>query len=378
MRVEIVLGTLWGDEGKGQCVNSLAKENDLVIRFSGGHQCGHTVVTGDNKHTFSQIGAGTFKRAGTYISEYCTVYPKSFLNELNFLLEHNKNFVPYVEIFLLRDYKVNPMVMVTTPYDVAYNKIISGINNHGTVGVGFGQTIERNEKHVTLYAQELKCDWVYEKKMKEISKYYQNLSNELDIDSKIRLHEMFDEEFNKWDESVKWYKEHVKMEIPYFETYDKLIFEGSQGIMLDQNIGFFPHVTRSNTTALNAMEMLFKNGLSNHFIRETIKVHYVSRAYMTRHGNGPFSDKTIELINNKTETNELNDYQGEFRVAPMEICLLEHAIAMNNTIMLRNARDIETMLHVTCCDHLTDTGDLNEFRSISVDDIDFKYRRDWW
>ena len=383
MKVDIVLGCLFGDEGKGQTVNSLATPESLVIRFSGGHQCGHTVVTGTNQHTFSQLGAGTFKGSATYITDYCTVYPKGFIKELDSFYKQNPY---YMGKKILDRYFVSPLAMVTTPYDVAFNKIMDGITKHGTTGTGFGTTIERNENNITLYASELKIPLIYDHKMNQIGKYYRDKVQLLDMDSQIRYEELLRDEFDEfedWDFCIDSYKSNVKMEI--IKHYNHLIFEGSQGIMLDQKFGLFPHVTRSNTTALNAMEMINKR-IINKSIDNNLTVHYVTRAYMTRHGNGPFVSENnplskIDIFNNEHETNKENDWQGKFRIAPMNFNLLRHAIEINNDIMSSFGMPYKTKLLVTCCDQISNNNFYtthSSFMSMPVDEVKYCYERDWF
>jgi len=381
MKIDIVLGTLFGDEGKGQTVNSLATKDSLVIRHNGGHQVGHTVVTNKMEHTFSQIGAGTFQGASTYISHFCTVYPKAFKREYDYLAITLLFKQPIIRNLLLYNYFVDPFAMVTTPYDVAFNKILEGIYGHGTTGTGFGATIERNTKFVNLYAQDLLCDFVYQNKIKQVKEFYQRSANDLDTDSKLRYYDLIDEEWEEWEEALKFYKTHVRIERPHLCGKEHIIFEGGQGIMLDQKIGFFPNVTRSNTTALNACELINREIKPRYNGSITTTVHYVCRAYMTRHGEGPFSEETLELKNNETETNKLNDWQGELRVAPMNFELLKHAITFNNCIMNKYTQDFYSTLHVTCFDQLPDTVDKEmlklKFGCMPTNSRYFKYARDW-
>jgi adenylosuccinate synthase len=365
--IRIVLGCLFGDEGKGQTVHSLANEDTLVIRFSGGHQVGHTVVTEDNnEHIFSQFGAGTFKGASTLISEYCTVYPKGLLTEYNILNGKVDGET------LLQKYFVNPLTMITTPYDVAYNKVIDGIHNHGTTGAGFGATIERNKKHFTLYASDLLIPFITYNKINEISKYYNDKIISLqNMDAMISYHNLIQEEHEGFTEAIDWFRKNIQVKTPT-NNYQQIIFEGSQGIMLDQKIGLFPHVTRSNTTALNALEYI-KNSLQYH----ELEIYYVTRAYMTKHGNGAFPESEIELLSDYTISNPENDWQGKMKAAPMDFYMLNHVIRCNNSIVNRYKSNYKTHLIVTCCDQIKEIIQYEEFMKMPVDNIEYKKCRKW-
>jgi len=165
MKVSIVLGMGFGDEGKGAFVNYLCSKakNPLVVRFNGGHQVGHTVVVDDKRHVFSNFGSGTLLGAPTYWSEYCTVNPMGVLKEGNALRSMG------IDPILM----FNANAMITTPFDVLKNLKLDGLNNHGTVGVGFGTTIQRNDDHYHLYVRDLKYPAIRDIKLKNIQeKYY--------------------------------------------------------------------------------------------------------------------------------------------------------------------------------------------------------------
>jgi len=339
--IHIILGTGFGDEGKGQAVHSLSDPHTLVIRFSGGHQCGHTVTTENNrKHVFSQFGAGSFKGASTYISQHCTVYPIAFVNEYKALESLHIEFRPYY---------VHPMTMITTPYDLAFNRALSMVTGHGTCGVGFGTTLQRNEDYYNLYANDLKIPFVFETKMSLIKSYYENLIQDLNISSQITYENELEIAMENWEESLAFYRDFVKVKSfnELTSDYTNYVFEGSQGILLDQHFGFFPHVTRSNTTSQNAMEIINNSNIENMLVR----TYYISRCYQTRHGNGPFPDNyPVELINNEAESNQENDWQGIFRTANFDASMVSHAISCDRIFNTES----EKYLILTCFDQLAD------------------------
>lgn len=310
-KIDIVLGAGFGDEGKGATVNALITDpkNTMVIRFNGGHQVGHTVVHNDIRHPFSNFGSGTLKGVPTYWSEFCTVNPMAVKNEGD----------------VLRSYGINPIVyynsnaMVTTPYDIYQNLKDNNNLNHGSVGVGFGKTIQRNENHYHLYVRDLLYPSIRDEKLQLISQYYGR-----DDLIRVNVNKIIDEFKSACDDLVKTYN--VINSFQQVEAWDKdLIFEGGQGIMLDMDYGFFPNVTRSNTTSKNAMEIIKANGLENRMI----STYYITRAYQTRHGNGFMTneDKDISFIKtNPDETNKNDGHQGIFRKTMLDLDILSYAI----------------------------------------------------
>ena len=367
--ISIVLGTGFGDEGKGQCVHSLSHNKALVIRFSGGHQCGHTVTSNSGqRHVFSQFGAGTFRGAATYISQYCTVYPFALLNEHKLLQSLNIDFPKYY---------VHPLVMIVTPYDLAFNRALSMITGHGTCGVGFGTTLQRNEDFYNLYVNDLKTPYIFDTKMSLIKKHYENKVKTLNISSKIIYEDELNAALETWEDCLNFYRNFISIE--NFDTvipdYEDFIFEGSQGILLDQHFGFFPHVTRSNTTSQNAIEMIKNSELKD----AKISTYYVSRCYLTRHGNGPFPENgSVELINTANETNVENDWQGIFRTSKLDFSLIKHALSCDEIYNFKSKKH----LIFTCLDQLKERENFeNELKKSGllsfVDKIETKDKADW-
>jgi adenylosuccinate synthase len=351
MNLSLVVGLGYGDEGKGVTVNTLCKDpkNSLVVRFNGGHQCGHTVVHKGYRHVFSNFGSGTLKGVSTYWSEYCTVDPVGVLKEGNILREKGFNPVIY--------YDAN--AMVTTPYDIYKN--VRDDNNilNGTVGVGFGATIQRNEDHYHLYMRDLLYPNIREEKLRLIKKYYGNDNRDM-----IQPMNMF---ITACNDLIKRYEIIEGFGSLLVHDPDHIIFEGGQGIMLDQNFGFFPHVTRSNTTSQNAIELIKKHRLQNHIIT----TYYVTRPYQTRHGNGYMSNEglPIDYIKiNPLETNVDTGKQGKFRRSVLDFDMIKYAISCDKKYNI----SYNDHLVMTCLDHVkelipiteTDTTGMRSLREL--------------
>ena len=223
--ISIVLGLGFGDEGKGATVNALCSinpKNSLVIRFNGGHQVGHTVHEGDILHPFSNFGSGTLQGVPTYWTEYCTMNPVAVIREGSILIE--KGIIP--KIFY------NPNVMVTTPFDIVQNHNDETNQLHGTVGVGFGATIQRNEYHYHLYVRDLFNPKIRDEKLRNILNYYHYITP-LNAVSQRR----YDEFIDYCNLFIEKY-EYIDFSKISGWDYD-LIFEGGQGILLDTEYGFF-------------------------------------------------------------------------------------------------------------------------------------------
>lgn len=328
--ISIVLGTFFGDEGKGQTVHNLCANDPrdtLVVRFSGGHQVGHTVKYDGFMHTFSNFGSGTLLGAPTYWSEYCTVDPLTATLEAQDLISEGIRPTIYY----------HPLCQVVVPFDV-YSQINNEENlRHGTVGTGFKACLDRGKAGYPLHAVDCRNLNVLREKINAIAdNYYQMSSNcpAIDLDNWCRMVHGYFSTVKLFDVNILW-------------GFHNLVFEGSQGILLDQRFGIMPYCTPSNTTSQNAYELCRQAE-----IRNGINVCYVTRPYITRHGNGPFcSDKPVREV--VDPNNRFNDFQKTMRAIDFDPKLFEHSLRIDRTFKpyLRNPRN-ET-LYVTHWDEAT-------------------------
>lgn len=316
--MKAVIGLGFGDEGKGMFVDYLCSHNpdSIVIRFSGGHQAGHTVVKDGVRHIFSNFGSGTLRGNKTYWSKHCTVEPVSLFNEFDVLLNIGKYAKGIYPVIYIDD-----RCPVTTPFEILKNRSLEATNKHGSCGVGFGATIDREEKFYSLRFIDLYYPDILKAKMNVLKDYYN-----FDVD----LEEFF----------------YVCNSIPKFDNIKRIlgapfardyIFEGSQGLLLDQHMGFFPNVTRADTGSKN--------------LPDDIEYYLVTRAYQTRHGNGFMTNEYIpffEIKANPNETNVTHEYQGKFRRTMLDVSLLEYAIRSDKKIALSDKKN----LVITCLDHM--------------------------
>lgn len=339
MKAEIVIGLLFGDEGKGITTDYLcsrSSEKTIVVRFSGGQQAGHNVKIGDISHVHSSYGSGTLRGIPTYLSEYCTFYPVSIHREYKSLLTKGIN---DPKLYL------HPLTKMTTPADVAFNRIREKKLKHGSCGIGVGATMSRTEKTgYKTYAMDLNNLPMLNQKIDQIYKYYfDQLEDARDMIDFADYFYQEKEAFNKAVDNLDFYI------APYdfLRGYDHFVFEGSQGVLLDMDHGVFPNVTYANTTSRNALEICKKLGMGS------ISVYYVTRCYQTRHGNGWMSsDEEIKLINNGDEINKINRWQGEFRIREIDYSLINHAIAIDS--IYSSDPYIRKNLVVTCLDQRPD------------------------
>lgn len=342
MKAHIVIDLGFGDSGKGivtaRLVQAAQKNNEkvIVVRQNGGHQAGHTVYSRKHKshHVFSQFGSGAYTDASTYLPDTFTFCPEQFVKEREIFNEAKTSRLPKVYI--------DAEAMLVTPWDKYANQIESKATQHGTVGVGFGTTIVRNEKHYNLYARDLQFPTVLKQKLESIITNYYGLS-------------LVEEQFAV-DRYLEACAKVLDLDIILSNNfshlarnhYDTVVFESAQGTLLDQHYGFFPNVTRSDTTVKAVYDFILKAGIKF----STYNVHYVTRSYLTRHGAGflPEETRSLPLSNTNHETNKTNEWQGELRYAPINYELLRYAITTNEYYIWKIKCLGRRTLIITCCD----------------------------
>ncbi len=332
MRSTAVIDLGFGDSGKGRVVDWLCSKDTptLVVRFSGGQQAGHHVVHEGIDHIFANFGSGSLYDIPTYITKYCTVDPLGIFNELMLLEQKGVSPALYIDA----------KCPVTTPYDKEVNLRKDIRNNHGTCGVGVGQTWEREQNHYHLLFEDLFHPTILKIKMELIKKYYS-----------------FHENYPSWLKVIEYLinSKNIRLmdRLPFADIY---LFEGSQGLLLDQDIGFFPHVTRGSTGTKNIIEMGYLPDL-----------YLVTRAYQTRHGNGPMTNGNIEhkIKWNPWELNFDTGVQGLFRVSLLDLDLLKYSIDKDEYIRKCPNKN----LVITCLDlieneyRLTINGDIKDCKT---------------
>lgn len=349
--VKIAIGSNYGDEGKGLVTDFLTStsqsENVLIVRHNGGAQAGHTVTTPDGKrHVFKHVGSGTLAGADTYLSRFFICNPILFAQEQA----------------ALKFFNVSPKIYVaaespiTTPYDMMINQIAEtarGKNRHGSCGVGFGETIERTEKStLPLFFKDLFDESFVRTRVSDIQKQWaparlkalgiETLSEEwLGRLASVNIFERYIEELTRFRNRV------LLAPATLLQDTDQVIFEGAQGLLLDQDRGAFPHVTRSNTGIKNAVTLLRESGIS------AAEVTYITRAYNTRHGAGPLLHELPEKPYEKIvdQTNIYNEYQQGLRFAWLDLDQLASAIKGDLSNASPSTR-ITYNLAVTCMDQI--------------------------
>lgn len=326
MKADVIIGAGYGDEGKGYFTDyvSSLKNKSVVVRFNGGAQAGHTVVTPEGKkHVFGHFTSNLFlKNASSYLSKYFQINPVIYLKELNQI--NNLGIVP--------DIACHSDCYIATPFDMLINQWLEytrGESRHGSCGLGIGETIHRSEvENVPLYIKDTKNINILKEKLYLVREVFLKRVKELNLEPMLNQYsfvlqqdfiDRFIEDIQQMHNSLKIGVDNINHK--FFLEKD-IVFEGAQGLMLDQSMGHFPYVTRSNTGLKNVIEFSVENNINE------LNVIYATRCYKTRHGAGPLK---WELKNQPYEnivdnTNIPNEYQGTIRYAYLDLDVLQEAI----------------------------------------------------
>lgn len=334
-KAQIVIGLGFGDEGKGITTDFLSHQNpeSIVIRFSGGQQAAHTVMIDGKKHVHSSFASGALRGLPSYYSEHCTIHPTFLFNEREELKEQKGN----IELH------IHPLAKITTPFDVWQNRKNTKNLEHGTCGKGVGATMKRHESPYKLFAIDLIAPrQMLIEKLKGIA-YYYGFIDGIQIEEEL-------EDFLQAIKEINW----KISDYNYLKSFENLIFEGSQGILLDMDHGVFPNVTYANTTSKNAYE------ICKYLNIQDIEMYYVTRNYSTRHGSGWMSnEKEMHLKNNEEETCVFNEYQKELRFGNLDYDLLNYALQLDAAYTFSTKKN----LVVTCLDQTENSFQLGKLKT---------------
>ncbi|MBS1953150.1 MAG: adenylosuccinate synthetase [Cyanobacteria bacterium SZAS-4] len=344
----VIIGANYGDEGKGLFTDYFASqdpENSLVVRFNGGAQAGHTVVTPDGRrHVFSHFGSGSFVGAPTFLSKFFIVNPLIFVREISDL--HKLGVKPNITI--------DGDAMLTTPYDMFINQTTErrrGTKRHGSCGLGINETVTRSLRSpaLKLRAREMLNPTLLFQKLIELkTSWFAERLKEFNIDPHSEDSAIF---FEKSESILKEFVTDTQTLLEFtsiskcYPNAKHIIFEGAQGLMLDEDrIDQFPHVTRSKTGLTNVLHLAPK------FRLDKLNVTYVSRTYLTRHGAGPLDGECDWVF--PDSTNVPNQFQGTLRFAPLDLQTLQKSIKCD-LLRAQTARNhICADIAMTCLDQV--------------------------
>lgn len=318
----VVVDLGYGDAGKGTVVDWLCSRRDAepvhaVVRFNGGAQAAHNVITSDGRHhTFAQFGSGTLTPGvQTHLSRFVLVYPLALADE-----------AAHLAFLGVRDaldrVTVDRDALLATPYHRAANRareLARGDHLHGSCGMGIGETASYALDHPADAPRVADCraPRTLERKLNALRDRLTDELGPLDAPAVSGVRDAY-----------QAFAERVALvdsgHLHQLLRAGPVVFEGAQGVLLDEWHGFHPYTTWSTTTFANAEALLAEAGM-------TATRLGVIRCYMTRHGPGPFvtEDLTLDLPD---PHNGHNTWQGAFRVGHLDAVALRYVLEVTGGV----------------------------------------------
>ena len=293
MKNVVVVGSQWGDEGKGKIVDWLSSEADVVIRFQGGHNAGHTLVIDGTTYKLRLLPSGIVrKNKVSVIGNGVVIDPWAFLEEIE---EIKSKGINIAESNLI----ISDAATLILPFHREMDEIredLAGSSKIGTTKRGIGPAYEDKVGRRSIRVIDLVSESNLDKRLDNILLHHNAIRKGLG--KKIFQKENLKKELLKIAPSILKFSQPVWKKIEEFKKNSKkILFEGAQGILLDVDHGTYPFVTSSNTVASSAAT---GSGCGPNSINYVLGI---TKAYTTRVGEGPFptelKNETGELLGNR-------------------------------------------------------------------------------
>ena len=350
MSLDLLLGLQWGDEGKGKIVDAITSDYDIIARFQGGPNAGHTIEFDGHKHVLHTIPSGIFNQGAiNIIGNGVVIDPAIFLNEINGLKKFNidlnsKLFISKRAHIILPTHKIIDATSEASKGKKKIGSTLKGIgptymDKTGRNGIRVGDIIDDNWQK--------KYDNLKEKHLNLIS----NFNQTVDID--------LDQLESEFFEGIKCLKSFNLIESENYLNKSiregkRILAEGAQGSLLDIDFGTYPFVTSSNTTSAGACSGL---GVPPNKIKN---IRGIFKAYTTRVGSGPFPTELFDSTGEKIR--EIGHEYGattgrDRRCGWLDLVALKYSIEINGV----------TELNIMKSDVLSSIGKLLVCTSYTID-----------
>jgi adenylosuccinate synthase len=280
-----VIGAQWGDEGKGKVIDWLAERADVVVRFQGGNNAGHTIVVGNNVYKFSLLPSGVVQGKLSIIGNGVVVDPWSLLDEIERVRAQGLSVTP--DILVLAD---NACLVLPLHRDLdAAREARAGANKIGTTGRGIGPAYEDKVGRRAIRVVDLDDAQALRAKIERLLAHHEPLRRGLGLPD-MTPDAVFDMLTEVAPKIAPYVQPAWRVLNEVVKSGKRVLFEGAQAVMLDVDHGTYPFVTSSNTVAGQAAAGAGVGPAAGGYVLGIVK------AYTTRVGEGPFPAELTDAI----------------------------------------------------------------------------------
>ena len=367
-----VIGLQWGDEGKGKIVDYLSEKFDLVARYQGGNNAGHTVIVEDVTYKLNLIPSGVIRGKVCFLGQGIVLDPDHFLKEYQQICEKISN----PNIYLSSNI---PLIL---PYHKQLDKInesiLTGEDKIGTTAKGIGPAYQDKVGRKSIKLYDLKSLDKIKEKLESIKKFYDPVLNAyqeevINIDQYLTILDSFYKEVGSLIVDNSFIKKNFNQQ--------NILFEGAQGALLDLDHGSYPFVTSSNTISSNIM---IGSGLQVDY--QTVGIF---KAYATRVGNGPFPSELFDQIGDyiaETGVEYGTVTKRKRRCGWLDLVSLKYSCQINqvNELCITKIDVLNNLEKIKICKSYQgqsfeeiNFNDSDSLKSFSLNEDDFKIFQSW-
>lgn len=367
-----VIGLQWGDEGKGKIVDYLSEKFDLVARYQGGNNAGHTVIVEDVTYKLNLIPSGVIRGKVCFLGQGIVLDPDHFLKEYQQICEKISN----PNIYLSSNI---PLIL---PYHKQLDKInesiLNGEDKIGTTAKGIGPAYQDKVGRKSIKLYDLKSLDKIKEKLESIKKFYDPVLNAyqeeaINIDQYLTILDSFYKEVGSLIVDNSFIKKNFNQQ--------KILFEGAQGALLDLDHGSYPFVTSSNTISSN---IRIGSGLQVDY--QTVGIF---KAYATRVGNGPFPSELFDQIGDyiaETGVEYGTVTKRKRRCGWLDLVSLKYSCQINqvNELCITKIDVLNNLEEIKICKSYQgqsfeeiNFNDSDSLKSFSLNEDDFKIFQSW-
>ena len=363
----ILVGTQWGDEGKGKIVDYFSEKFSAVCRFQGGHNAGHTIYNDKKKFVLHLIPSGIFyDHVSCFIGQGVILSLDSLLEEIETIESKGIN--------LDGKLRISRYCSLLLPIHAKIDQLREDKKNKiGTTRRGIGPAYEDKTARRSIKAFDLEDDSLLEDKLKNLLDYYNFQIENIHKAEKFHYQEVFDNLKETYSKTSKFFGEVTDSLEEIYEKGNHILYEGAQGTLLDVDYGTYPYVTSSNTLATSV-------GVGSGFPKSIYAdVLGVVKAYTTRVGEGPFPTELHDKNGEKIAEigNEFGATTGRpRRCGWLDLVALKYSAKLNNltSLCVTKLDVLDSFSEIKVCDEYEIDNEIVQYKSRQLHKVKPKYK----